>query len=508
MAGEKNYSTFTIDTSKKCLISGITVDLPTIGLVPASLLGDLDDSVLKNIKFNVKEELASSFQKSLDTIEDLTKPIREAVNTFLGKMPGYDHVKGKTLGDTAIYLYTAISQMLVGSEATTANLMNFNAVPLKNLPYRKSMPEVTFGGRNVTINFAYGKCNLFNAQYEVYEPLKALKDYLFPQIKAKGDDKGYYAGLGYLKSNKKIPFEQQVEIQTIQSLVQKLPKEGFLNFTTDVVKALDFIPKFKEATGKLNNILEGQNLSSRVARLKNKIYAKDFEKNQDGKNIFERLGDKANSLFGGGLKTINVETFQESLTTIYKVMGREGSVPPYVDEAVIDEGPLDPAIDAQAIALEALTQLKDYALNNGYEGLGSVTFTNSGGLDNSNKDGGLLGNKITITEEDGKPKITDILGDLINLPYIIAGITSADLPNEGDNIYFGFAPEYVHNLQSIVDKCKSSSAKLSLNGIVFAEVSVNFDYSDVDMYGYPMAGKLEIKNIWNILDPFATLTIR
>lgn len=505
MAEANNYSTFTIDTSKKCLIPDINVTLPNKDVIPASLFGDLEDSVLKNIKFNVKEELASSFQKSLDTIEDLTKPIREAVNTFLGKMPGYDHVKGKTLGDTAIYLYTAISQMLVGSENTTANLMDLNAVPLKNLPYRKSMPDVTFGGRNVTINFAYGKCNLFNAQYEVYEPLKALKDYLFPQIKAKGDDKGYYAGLGYLKSNKKIPFEQQVEIQTIQSLVQKLPKEGFLNFTTDVVKALDFIPKFKEATGKLNNILEGQNLSSRVARLKNKIYAKDFEKNQDGKNIFERLGDKANSLFGGGLKTIDVDTFQKSLITIYGAMGREGSAPPPIDEAIIDEGPLDPAIDAQAIALDALTQLKDYALNKGHEGLGPVSFTNTGALDNEDK---LLGDPITITEESGKPKITDILGDLINLPYIIAGITSSDLPNEGDNIYFGFAPEYVHNLQDIVSKCKSSSAKLSLNGIVFAEVSVNFDYSDVDMYGYPMSGKLEIKNIWNILDPFATLTIR
>lgn len=519
--GNGNYSTFTIDTSKKCLIPNINVTLPNKDVVPASLFGDLQENSLKNIKLSVKEDLASSFEKSLDVVEQFAKPVREAINTILGKLPGYDHVKGKTLGDTAIYLYTAISQFAQGTEATTDALTTLNPVAYRNVPYRKSMPDLTFGGRNFTIDFAYGKCNLFNAQYEVYEPLMALKNILFPQISPDKD----FPGLGHMVKVNPIPFEQQIELKTIGALVNPI---GSLAANGEKKTITEIIKDIKTSTSSLTNLIrDSSNVSNKVKALKNLVYANAIK--VDDSHLsgvaggFKKVGNYAGGLLtGNGLTGTtykplgnNVAQFTEALKQIYKAMGSdEYQVPlPYEEGDGADKNtykiPMgsdpDSSYDCQSLAKEALLDLQNYALSTGQRVNKSVKF---------NKDGTLSeGDLITPSDDVAKSKesILKVLYYVINLPYMIASVvnTDKDINVGGRNIFFGYRPKYEHNLKDIATFCTdTTNAKIQLTNILFTNYSVDFDYSDIDMNGYPMSGKLTVSSIWNINDPFNTLLLK
>lgn len=502
--GNGNYSTFTIDTSKKCLIPGIDVRIGD-DLIPASLFGDLDSTFLKDVRFNVKEELGSVFQKSLDTVESLTKPFREAINTVLGKFPGYDHVKGKTLGDTALYLYTAFSQMTQGTEKTAVTLNSLNPVALKNAPYRKSMPDLTFSGRKFTIDFAYGKCNLFNARYEVFEPLEALRKTLFPKIVQKRltvDGKATdYEGLGEMVDTTIIPFEQQVELNTINAVTDIITSP--LTSGAQSIKGL--MSEFKSNTMALQNMMTNSDIATRVSSLKNKVYANKLETVKGDGGLLEKIGNAFKNALGGGPTQIKEpRNFKSNIDSIYDCMHSAYRLPDAKEEAIADTGEIPECIDAQLLAYKALEDLHQYAVstNQVLPPASGLSFKSDGSLS------GAVSLSKSPVDDNTKNQLFKVLHDVINLPYIIAGISNSKSSiNNARRVYLGFKPLYVHNLKELVGECSRDKALVLLDNIYFTDYSIKFNYEDIDKEGYPMSGQLIITNIWNVSDPFHTLTL-
>jgi hypothetical protein len=96
---------------------------------------------------------------------------------------------------------------------------------------RKSSPRVDMKiGGELKIDFAYGKCNLFNARKEVWEPLMKIKSKLFPTTTpfyyGEGKDKTKVDGLSTIQGID-VPFLNAAFPATFFTLLSKTTENKF-----------------------------------------------------------------------------------------------------------------------------------------------------------------------------------------------------------------------------------------------------------------------------------------
>lgn len=176
--------------------------------IPELKYGEIAPECLKNIGFTFKEDFTEAAKELEDSYDEIFKPVIEILNSLL-KATGIKFPSDpKKMREQLIVIDSMLTllQAKINAETSTTNetgsststdgkndetssviqeltsmLQNWSYAYTHVIPMRKSSPRVDMKiGGELKIDFAYGKCNLFNARKEVWEPLMKIKSRLFP----------------------------------------------------------------------------------------------------------------------------------------------------------------------------------------------------------------------------------------------------------------------------------------------------------------------------------------
>ena len=174
--------------------------------IPELKYGEIAPECLKNIGFTFKEDFTEAAKELEDSYDEIFKPVIEILNSLL-KATGIKFPSDpKKMREQLIVIDSMLTllQAKVNAETSTTDgtsttegtstdststviqelssmLQNWSYAYTHVMPMRKSSPRVDMKiGGELKIDFAYGKCNLFNARKEVWEPLMKIKSRLFP----------------------------------------------------------------------------------------------------------------------------------------------------------------------------------------------------------------------------------------------------------------------------------------------------------------------------------------
>lgn len=176
--------------------------------IPELKYGEIAPECLKNIGFTFKEDFTEAAKELEDSYDEIFKPVIEILNSLLKatgiKFPSDPKkmreqlividsmltlLQAKINAETSTTDETGSSTSTDGKKDETSQVIQELTSMLQNwsyaythvIPMRKSSPRVDMKiGAELKIDFAYGKCNLFNARKEVWEPLMKIKSKLFP----------------------------------------------------------------------------------------------------------------------------------------------------------------------------------------------------------------------------------------------------------------------------------------------------------------------------------------
>ncbi len=180
--------------------------------IPELKYGEIAPECLKNIGFTFKEDFTEAAKELEDSYDEIFKPVIEILNSLLKatgiKFPSDPKkmreqlividsmltlLQAKVNAETSTTDETGSSTSTDGKKDETSQVIQELSSMLQNwsyaythvIPMRKSSPRVDMKiGGELKIDFAYGKCNLFNARKEVWEPLMKIKSKLFPTTTA------------------------------------------------------------------------------------------------------------------------------------------------------------------------------------------------------------------------------------------------------------------------------------------------------------------------------------
>lgn len=499
------YSTFSIDLSKKCLLaSSATVNVDGKD-IPASLFGDVKAECLNNVTFGFKETFAGAFSEANDAIDDILKPLEKLIQTALGKMPGFGNaLKASSLRDAAIFLYSAIGELTGETGALSSALTELSTIPTHNMPYRKQPPQLSLGSQKITIEFAYGKCNLFDAKKEVYEPLKALQAFLFPSVSEKEDNAAF--GLSSM-SARKIPYQQQVFLQLLK-IAFGMNNEGAKTAGKAAAKTataglLKTVPAYsadlKKGLKKLVSSNDEGIIRGIVGPLNMKVWVSG-KYNEKGKiiNKYKKLSHPY--AFWGHLCSISQGATDSG---VYKdtLAEAESATPKDIEVIEVSDSDLE-TFGAQKRATKALQEaidlLPDYKITKAQKW--------------EDKD---VPYDITrfFTERGAGEDMTAVqktLAELIVLPQKAAGLANKMLydsyKSSGMNIKIGFGNYQAHNIGAVWEEIANQEPVVVYNSVIPIDVKIIFNLEDVDDQGYPMSGRLEISDLWNLNMPSSAIT--
>jgi hypothetical protein len=173
--------------------------------IPELKYGEIAPECLKNIGFTFKEDFTEAAKELEDSYDEIFKPVIEILNSLL-KATGIKFPSDpKKLREQLIVIDSMLTllQAKINAETSTTDgtsstdgtkdetsaviqelssmLQNWSYAYTHVIPMRKSSPRIDMKiGGELKIDFAYGKCNLFNARKEVWEPLMKIKSKLFP----------------------------------------------------------------------------------------------------------------------------------------------------------------------------------------------------------------------------------------------------------------------------------------------------------------------------------------
>lgn len=173
--------------------------------IPELKYGEIAPECLKNIGFTFKEDFTEAAKELEDSYDEIFKPVIEILNSLL-KATGIKFPSDpKKMREQLIVIDSMLTllQAKINAETSTTDgtsstdgkkdetsqviqeltsmLQNWSYAYTHVIPMRKSSPRVDMKiGGELKIDFAYGKCNLFNARKEVWEPLMKIKSKLFP----------------------------------------------------------------------------------------------------------------------------------------------------------------------------------------------------------------------------------------------------------------------------------------------------------------------------------------
>lgn len=223
--------------------------------IPELKYGEIAPECLKNIGFTFKEDFTEAAKELEDSYDEIFKPVIEILNSLL-KATGIKFPSDpKKMREQLIVIDSMLTllQAKINAETATTDgtsstdgkkdetsqviqeltsmLQNWSYAYTHVIPMRKSSPRVDMKiGGELKIDFAYGKCNLFNARKEVWEPLMKIKSRLFPTTTpfyyGEGENKTKVTGLSTIQGID-VPFLNAAFPATFYTLLSKTTENVF-----------------------------------------------------------------------------------------------------------------------------------------------------------------------------------------------------------------------------------------------------------------------------------------
>ena len=480
------YSNFLIDTSKKAYVKAAGSQKG--GLGAALLKGDIDPRELKQVGFTYKEEFeegSNVLDGAMNKYGTQFKSIIDGVLTDSLKGKFTSTISGAENSDLKAKITTLMAFAMQSSgqvdDAKMAEILEgFNLALRYRIPYRKKMPSIQQSGNSFTIQFAYGKCNLFNAEKEVWEPVRTIKECLFPTVSPVEG----HPGLVTIGGTKGVPYTQQ-SLYHVMRGVGQLAKEdtGMASLSQSGLEiqkaARELISKSEEA--------EAINAANTyIANIKEDLQStNDDERKKAFKNA-QKFIEQASP------------TGKDTLKKIWEQRGAKGGTKILWKNVGFDVK--DPEVQAEVISIltdtwnewhNTFSVKEEYLLKDEGEHGDSHRFSAS---------------KI---EPDGKEttgkSLLDILKQVVNFQMYVEGAaaeaTYQGLVDSADlfYLYYGFPQKYCHSQEEIEQYCTvSSNAGIKLGPFLPEDVEIIYDWEHLDDSGCPMAASVKFKKIFAI----------
>lgn len=485
-------SSYLIDTSKKCIIPRAGKD--SNGLYWTAY-GDVESKSLANFSYTYKEDFAHASKLLEDDFESLLAPVTQTIKAITKKVPILKNVNlnnTEELKSTALFLYSIYDAFVntnsdgSSGESKTSQLASLFERPyLYDVPMRKSAPAITFNpGQSVIINFAYGKCNLFNAYEEVYKPLSEIHKNLFPDVKESTDK-----GLGSVTFSYNIPYEQQSFVEMVKSIIG------------DAAEGIEKVTVGSTGKGSFQTLTNLSAVANKISTQDDLLENVNFG---SGRNTPYKKGNNGayRNAVGYAIEGIyskDTDAQTEVLDSVYN---------PDNPEDIKDQKLSDLAKDVLGTAIpdgiaKAADEKKELVIPKGPLNL------------KKNNTWKLSLNDIDSKQVDDNTSTKNLLADLINLKPRAVGTTLDRLANKmlagkTEEIRLGYPPQYVTSLDDLkkeLDEKEDThlNPKITLKYLLFTKVSVSFDFSNTDEAGWPMAGSLKIEELWTVKYPKQTV---
>lgn len=481
LVGKYINSTYLIDQSKKALLGYCffpTSAPQSLRGMNVSLAGNISPKVLSKITVGFKENFEEGEDVVKKDFDKLMKPVNTLLSGLVARIPVLNklnlNIGGNSgLRETGIMAYALFGGLMEmpGFKNIDTNIGDFDKIYYYNVPIRKAPPALSMGlGSDFEIEFRYGSCNVFDAYWEVYYPLMQLKGNLFPILNHSGNGLGTMSGV-------KAPYPQEAFVALLKNVFT------LGSSPTGIIGATKELGKI-QAMFDANDSLE-EKVQKQIEKWRNKgPLVKDKKAIKFQKKIDDKL---------------------KKYAAFRSIPGAEEIINDYKD-VKDDENP-DPVKIGDILGdildkyYEDTTKTKDISKFK----VNSITASNPQFLEEKKKE----------DTSESENNYGDIIKSIINFEPTMIGQTLADLygtyiKNSCRQIFFAFPSKYVtslvdlHEINSTTEAGKK--AYLSLQNIIFEDVDVSFDFSNVDERGYPMAGSLHIKAMWPVTGPSDALS--
>lgn len=518
-------STYLLDLSKKCILSKRNAKLEDSDGIPWSFYGDLDSKDLSNIGFQFIEDFQSGTEYAQKEVDKVLSPITKGIEGVLHKAPIFKGVNldTKTIRDSAIFLY-AICKTLQGNNSTelSKNIAELDVSPYYNLPMRGSTPKLQPASAKgaISIRFAYGKCNLFCARQEVWEPLQALKNAIFPKASKDTD----YGVINTSSNAAPVPYPVQITTALFGSILDMkggISDNGFNigEIKDGVVKNIfDLQENLKDISTSLESAENGIEVEDWEASITDALAAMNPINRKEFSTILTKKNfPKLKSALDNTTENVNSQMDFKGLPDVEAGVDANEVTKNYIDK--VNEGVSTYILNNPTATVTV--QPKKFKVKEAVEK----------GTNYKKVPKVAVSNEKTGDAASKKPKPDIIAKTLINFVPRLVGKTTMKLEQELEkysyDMYFGFPPVYDTNLKTLYDnhawytlkkeemidgkKKKTTesvyTAAIRMTHFLFKKVTVSFDFDHLDDEGYPMSGTLKIEDVWNLEYPGNAVSI-
>ena len=480
-------STYLINSSNKCIIPALGKDKEG---VPWTAYGDVDSKCLESIGFTFKEDFTEGNNIAEEEVEKILKPINIALQGIVRQIPMLKDVQidTKNLRESAIYAYTLIKTFGGNDTESIAKDLNnlFQRGQMYRIPVRKGAPSITpqgINGQKITIKFQYGKCNLFSAKREVWEPLQKIKAVLFPSAEKLENE----TGLVKFSGINNVPMQQQIPSEIIRTIAET-NADKLMGTDTKISNMLGTIKPLTAVMTKLQKLGEAGEIDPMGKEVQNK----SKEKIQSYINILEGALYKATKE-AGPVSLDNLPVPEEVEVDTWGGTRTEYSA----DLDARAESYMVAAKDAAAVKPDANIQppKRAFKVSDNYKkeskNLASMSYT--------------IG-----TEASDSVNVESILAGLVNVVPKIIGATNKNIVDsiQGGTIsvQLGYPSVYDTTVKDLWKKIEGHNL-VTLSNLFVQKANISFDFKNTDEYGYPMSGTLTLEETWNLMYPSMTLDL-
>lgn len=480
-------STYLINSSNKCSIPELGKDG---GGVPWTTYGDVDSKCLESIGFTFKEDFTEGNNVAEEEVEKILKPINIALQGIVRQIPMLKDIQidTKNLRESAIYAYTLIKTFGGNETESIAKDLNklFQRGQLYRMPVRKGAPSITpqgINGQKITIKFQYGKCNLFSAKKEVWEPLQQIKAILFPSAKKLESEKGLVSFSGI----NNVPMQQQIPSEIIKTIAETNAKI-LMGTDTKISNMLGTIKPLTAVMTKLQKLGEADEIDPIGKEVQNKSSGTVQEWITKLKGNLQEATKAAGPQPPADIEpeAIEVEGWFGKVHTEYAA-----------DLDTYAESYMLAAKDAAAAKPDANIQppKRAFKVKDNYKGtsknITSMSYTEG-------------------TVASDSENVESILAGLVNVvPKIIGATNERIVESIGKgtiSVQLGYPSVYDTNVKDLWEKIKGHNL-VTLSKLFVQKANISFDFKNTDEYGYPMSGTLTLEETWNLMYPSMTLDL-
>ena len=488
-------SNYFLDLSKKGILSTGAYDNGVVKfynggteyLLPnSSFMADIDGGFLQNFKIVYEENFGEYSDELSKKFQKLTKVLQSALKMiFKGKFDiSSDSLRGTILEAQILLQYFqgvagAVKEDGLSAITHTGTNMDiykslnaiidaYNRISIYKIPFRKNMPGIKIGSASnkLTFKFAFGKCNLFNAKQEVWDPMQKLYGQLIDMYVTTGKDG--IPGVVNITSVNHVPYGPVAFVDTISAITQlnEGKKDPFeLNgIVKSLMDAKASLASLNGDTEKLSGYLDSQ--FEKIA-----LYF-DGEKSlkKDGK-LDDVSSSRLNQKFG--------LTYDYNGSQILKFekgsWGKE-----WYDVATKDGWAERVSSFSDAIKKQAWNVI----LNEGKAGDSLGDFNISQKKSDSGNDLNNIQSVLTQIAEYDVNVVHKALANTYN---------RMKTANKMFYLYVGYRPILRHSLTELKKETFKYPPLIRYGPFVPKKVDMEFDMKNLDENGYPMAGSISVE---------------